>query len=50
MVRELESEDLAQEEAMLTQLGVRAIWYEDHAEIERLMERLLPLKGPKRTD
>jgi hypothetical protein len=50
LVRELESQDLTREEAMLAQLGVRTIWYEDHAEIERFMERLLPLQGPERTD
>ena len=50
MVRELERQDLTREETMLAQLGVRTIWYKDHAEIKDLMERLLPLKGPKRTD
>jgi hypothetical protein len=42
MVRELERQDLTREEAMLAQLGVRTIWYQDYAEIETLMERLFP--------
>lgn len=49
MIRELEKQDLRQEEAMLTQLGVRAIWYEDHAEIGRLIERILPSSRPEKT-
>jgi len=52
MIREVESQDLMREEAMLAQLGVRTIWYQDYAEIEPLMERLLPLKkkGSKKVD
>ena len=47
LVRKLESEELKREEATLAELGVHTVWYEDHAEVEQFLERILQHR-PKR--
>lgn len=44
-VRALEEQDLAREEATLAELGVRIIWYREHAEIEDVINKILPPSG-----
>src|SRR5262249_53327099 len=40
-VRALEKQDRQREEAMLNQLGVGVIWYEDHAQIDDVAQQIL---------
>ncbi len=41
MVRAIDRHDLVQDEAVLTQLGVRPIWYDEHDEIEGFVAGIL---------